>query len=237
LTEPITAATVIASGGDMAWNYVAIGDPVANGFVEFYAAFIQADLGIEVRVHNWCSSSQSSGVLLYLLRNDQEMRSDIREAEVVTFDANAYDFGTAENAYRHGKWRGPDNQDCLREVVASLNADTDAIMAEILSLRNPSDTIIRTMTWPVPFIDEYRSEGTLEDLTPYWKTFNEHILEAASKHNIPVARVELAFNGPDGDEDPEGKGYLSPDRVHPGQEGFVIIADLHRELGYEPLAP
>jgi hypothetical protein len=107
----------------MAWDYVAIGDPVANGFVEFYAEHIEADLGVEVRVHNWCRSSQSSRVLLYLLRNDEKLRRDIREAEVVTFDVNAYDFASAENAYRHGKCGGPDNQDCLREVVASLKAD------------------------------------------------------------------------------------------------------------------
>jgi hypothetical protein len=49
--------------------------------------------------------------------------------------------------------------------------------------------------------------------------------------------VDLAFNGPDLDEDPSDKGYLYGGGQHPNQEGIALMAELIRELGYEPLAP
>jgi lysophospholipase L1-like esterase len=53
----------------------------------------------------------------------------------------------------------------------------------------------------------------------------------------PVDLVHLALNGAHGDEDPEEKGYLSADGVHTNAVGAAVIADVHRELGYEPVFP
>jgi lysophospholipase L1-like esterase len=122
-------------------------------------------------------------------------------------------------------------------TVALYKTDTDAIMAEILSLRSTDDTIIRATTWPFPWINEWKSESILEEVHPYFTATNEYVIQAASEYNIPVARVDWTFNGPDGHEDPEDKGYLAPDRFHPNQVGWGLIADLFRELRYEPLAP
>jgi hypothetical protein len=38
-----------------------------------------------------------------------------------------------------GACSGADNQDCLREAFATCMADTDAIIAEIVSLCSPSE--------------------------------------------------------------------------------------------------
>jgi hypothetical protein len=68
-------------------------------------------------------------------------------------------------------------------------------------------------------------------------------VEAASEHNIPVARVDLAWNGPNLDEDPVAKGYICGDvsslmsGVHPSEEGNRVIAEVLRKLGYKPLGP
>jgi hypothetical protein len=238
IPEPLTAATVIAAGGDMSWDYVALGDSMTFGLVDKYADHIEADLGVEVTVHFWCRGSQGSDLLLRALRSDEELRSDIRQAEVVTFMVSTQHLRSPIHAYGAGTCGGPDNQDCLQEALALYKADTDAIMAEILSLRSTSDTIIRAMTYHNWLINDWKELGYFDDLNPYWVACNEYLVHAASEHHIPVARVDLAFNGPNGDEDPSDKGYLGPDKQHPNQEqGFALMAELFRELGYEPLAP
>jgi hypothetical protein len=205
-------------------------------FANRYAKHIEADLGVKVTLHNWCRGSQSSTEMLSVLRDNQDLRNDLREAEVVTFLVSPRHLKSPHYDYISGSCSGPDNQDCLREALTLLKADTDAIFAEILSLCSPSDTIIRPMTYYNFVVNTWKEQGCFEDLNPYWVAHNEHLIQAASDHNVPVARVDLAFNGPNLDEDPSDKGYLS-DGTHPNVEGGFLLADLHRELGYEPLAP
>lgn len=188
-------------------------------------------------MHDWSQGGQGSHLLLHVLRNEKELQSDIREAEVVTFLVSVQHLRSPTYAYRAGNCGGPDNQDCLREALTLYKADTDAIIAEILSLRSTSDAIIRSMTYYNWLVNDWKEEGDFENLNPYWLACNQYLVRTASEHNIPVARVDLAFNGPSFDEDPVDKSYLAPDRIHPNQLGFALIADLFREQGYEPLAP
>ena len=44
----------------------------------------------------------------------------------------------------------------------------------------------------------------------------------------------LAFNGPDGDEDPHDKGYIAADGLHANDTGYAVLAGLLRDLGYQP---
>ncbi len=237
---PTMAATATVPEEVTSWDYVALGDSTVPGrsYVVYYAAHIEADLGVKVTVHNWGRSGQMSAGLLALLRNNQELRNAISEAEVVTFVIGANDLQSALSLYRTGACGGADNLDCCRERLTSFRANFDAIIAEILSLRNTTDTIIRTMDYGYPWVNRDKELGIYEDLKPcFVEAFSEHIVQAASEHNIPVVQVYLAFNGPNGDEDPADKGYIGADGVHYSAAGHALIADLHRELGYEPLGP
>ena len=237
--QAVPAATPVpatATSDALSWDYVALGDSNASLFTNRYAKHIEADLGVNVTLHNWCMGSQSSTEMLGVLRDNQDLRSDLREAEVVTFLVSPQHFRGPDYNYRHGTCGGADNQDCLRETLTLLKADTDAIFAEVLSLRSPSDTIIRPMTYYNPVVNTWKEQGCFEELNSYWVAHNEYLIQAASEHNIPVVGVDLAFNGPDLDEDPSDNGYLS-DGMHPNVEGIFLLADLHQELGYEPLAP
>lgn len=216
------------------WDYVALGHGIPGGvgvggrsYVVYYAEHMEADLGVKVTLHRWTRGGQTSGGLLHALRNDEELRSDISEAEVVTFFT----------------WPGPgycagvDREDCFEEPLPTFRANLDAIIAEILSLRSTSDTIIRTVDWFYPYVNENKERGVFEDCKRCLEALNEQVVQAASEHNIPVARTYSVFNGPDGDEDARDKGYVQADGIHPSEAGHRLIADLHRELGYEPLGP
>jgi lysophospholipase L1-like esterase len=50
-----------------------------------------------------------------------------------------------------------------------------------------------------------------------------------------MAQVHLAFNGPNGEEDPIAKGLITGDGIHPNDNGHKAIADALRALGYAPL--
>jgi hypothetical protein len=229
-------ATPTSTPEPISWDYVVLGDSVAGTFPRLYADQIKADLGVEVTMHYWNRGDQSSAAMLRALRDHEDLRSDIREAEVVTFFVSPKHLQWPAADYDAGSCGGSDNQDCLREALALLKADTDAIIAEILSLRSTDDTIIRAMTYYNPRVGAWTTESSFEDLNPYWVAHNEYLIQAASEHNIPVARVDLAFNGPNLDEDPSDRGYIS-DGWHPNPQGAALIAELFRELGYEPLAP
>jgi lysophospholipase L1-like esterase len=219
------------------WDYVALGDSIValrGSYADHYAAHIEADLSVKVRLENWGESGMPSDQLLELLRNTQPLRDDISEAEIVTLVIGANDLNLPlVGPYKDGECGGHDNRDCLWDALKSFRANYDAILAEILTLC-ASGTIIRTMTYHYYSLARW---GVDEDLRPLFGPLNDHIIAAASENNIPVALVHLAFNGPDGDEDPADKGYLLFDGVHTTKKGAAAIGDLHRQLGYEFTCP
>jgi hypothetical protein len=204
-----------------------------------YAAHLERDLGVKVKIHDWARIELGSSYLLEDLRTDPELRQDIREAEVMIFDIMPAVFANPANTYTFGSpgaCGGTDNQDCLREALKVYKADTDAIIAEIVSLRSPSEALIRTMTIYQAMVKELKAAGAFEVINTYIQDANEHVIQVAGEHHIPVARVYAAFMGPNGDEDPMDKGYVY-DGLHPTEEGADLMAELFRKLGYEYAPP
>jgi len=219
------------------WDYVALGDShvaLRISYVDPYAAHIEDDLGVKVRLERWGVSGMTSGELLDRLRNNQKLRDAISEAEVVTLVIGPNDlYWPLVDPDGRGNCGGEDLRDCIRDALESFRVNYDAIIAELFTLCS-SKTIIRTMT---NHYGNLRYWGFNEDLRPFFEPLNDHIVQAASENNIPVALAHLAFNGPDGDEDPADKGYLASDGVHASELGATVIADLHQELGYEYTCP
>jgi lysophospholipase L1-like esterase len=204
------------------WDYVALGDSLAvgigarRGYVDRYASYIRTDTDARIRVVNLGESGQTSSQLLQTLRSDSSMRRALSAAEVITFNIGINDLGCAGEAYTNGTCGGDDNEECLRTTVETLKVNWDAVIAELLSLRSTGDTIIRTAgIGYTPRVDEV--------FKPYVEEVNRHVATTAASNDIPYAQPYL------------GKEYLTPDGVHPNDDGYEVIADELRRLGYSPL--
>ena len=216
--EESTAVT----NASVSWDYVALGDSLAvgigarRGYVDGYASHIRTDTGARVNVVNLGQSGQTSSQLLHALRSDPSMRRNLSAAEVITFNIGINDLGHAGEAYENGTCGGDNNEECLRKAVETFEENWDAVIAELLSLRSTGDTIVRTAgIGYTPRVDEV--------FEPYLDEVNRHIATSAANKNIPYAQSHL------------GKEYLSPDGLHPNDNGYEVIADQLRELGYSPL--
>ncbi len=238
-----------AKPGSSSWKYTALGDSLATGFgasqgyVPRYKNHIQTSTGMSVSLTNLGQNGWTSADLLDALKTDRKFRSSVKGSPVVTWDIGGNDFRNARDKYKSKTCGGSDNQDCLRAAESVFKFNWDAIVTEILLLRSTSNTIIRTMDIYNPYVSEDQTDTWTGDdgsndfqvFKPYLDRINGHIAETATANHIPHAQVYIAFNGPDGTEDPWDKGYLWIDGLHPNDKGHQVIADEFHKLGYAPL--
>ena len=243
--EPTTAAA--AANGSL--GYVALGDSLAtgygatNGYVYRYADLLEVDTETTVDVYNRGVNGLTSERLRAEIENDQSARDAIRQAEVITINIGANDLLWARGSYRTGGCGGADNQDCLRRAVVDFQANWDVVLAEVTDLRSSDVAIIRSIDFYNPSVNVDRATSSWPDagandfevFKRYLEQVNSHIAKSSDAYGIPYARVYEAFNGPNGDEDPSLKGYMSSDGVHPSDSGHAVIARELRKLAYKPL--
>ena len=239
---PLLAARPAAAQQAQVWQYTALGDSLAaglndsqGGYPARFRNYAQTDTGATINLINRGVSGWTSADLLRALRTDETLRAQIAGSQIVTWNIGANDFQDAVMSYQSGTCGGADNQDCIRATVASFKANWNAIIAQILSLRSPSDTVIRTMDNYNPAVDLARLFGVLPVIKPYLDDINRFIVVSSVNNRILAARVYQAFNGASGEIDAGRRGYLSSDGVHPNDTGHDIIAGQFRALGYQPL--
>lgn len=223
------------------WQYTALGDSLAfgilasEGYVIRYGRYLQSDANPAVTLTNLGRNGWHSGDLLQALRTDPTFRNAVASAQVVTWDIGGDDLLHALNLFNAHTCGGADNQDCLRAAVAGFGPNWDAIVVELLALRDRQHTILRTMDVYDPFVAQELGTGTFAIVQPYLQQVNTHIAASAAANGIPMATVHQVFNGPNGDQDPIAKGLIAFDGVHPNDTGHKAIADQFRALGYAPL--
>ncbi|MGD2272674.1 MAG: SGNH/GDSL hydrolase family protein [Desulfobacterales bacterium] len=220
------------------WDYVALGDSTPAGFgveksyVDYYAEFIEKDLGIQVEIHNFARSSQKTSTLLKQLQTDEEYRAALQDAEVVTLWTGWNDLGEPLSKFRTDSCGGKDNLDCIRDKVAEINKNLDGILDEIRSLTG-TDTLILIADVGIPFVQTWQYQGWFDTLQgPCYEEWRNHLVQAAEKRDMKVVYTYHVLNGPNGDEKLEG--IYQNDGIHLNEEGHKLLARLHREVGYEP---
>lgn len=223
------------------WQYAALGDSLASGalaqqgYVPRYATYLNTDTGSNITTLNLGIPGWHSGDLLNALQNDPIFRNQVSGAEIVTWDIGGNDLANAHDSYVQKTCGGPDDQDCLRTAVANFQTNWDAIVVELLKLRVPSKTILRTMDIYNPYVAADTTSGIFTTIEPYLDQVNSHIQANAQANSIPVAAVHLAFNGSAGTVDPIAAGLIASDGFHPNDAGHKVIADQLRLLQYKPL--
>ena len=61
---------------------------------------------------------------------------------------------------------------------------------------------------------------------------NNYLRKTARKKKILTADLHTPYNGASGTEDPQAKGYISADGLHPNDTGYQIMSEALRGLGY-----
>ena len=223
------------------WQYASLGDSLAagalaqEGYVPRYAAYVNTDTGSNVTTLNLGIPGWHSGDLLNSLQNDPIVRNQVSGAEIVTWDIGGNDLANAHDSFVQGTCGGTDNQDCLRTAVATFESNWDAIVTELLKLRTPSKTILRTMDIYNPYVAVDTASGIFTTIEPYLDQVNSHIQSNGQANGIPVAAVHQAFNGAAGTQDPGAVGLIAADGFHPNDAGHKVIADQLRIQAYAPL--
>jgi lysophospholipase L1-like esterase len=222
------------------WDYVALGDSYPAGYgsersyVDYYAEYIEADLGVRVEVHNFARTGLTTSGLLSLVRDNGEIRNAIREAEVITLWIGWNDFSDPLMRYYAGTCGGKENLDCLLEASIEFNKNIDKILDEILTLTHPQEKIIQIADVGIPlsFINEWKQQGQFETLKKFcFETWRDYLVESARQRDIRVVYTYQVLNGPEGNG--ITKGIYQSDGIHFNDKGQRIIADLHREADYE----
>jgi lysophospholipase L1-like esterase len=237
---PVPTRTLIPS--TPIYDYVALGDSTPAGFdvdasyVDYYARYVESDLGVSVNVLNWARDGQTAHSLLRALRDNPSLREDISNAEIVTIWTGWNDLFGLAGKYRTEECGGVDNLDCIREKVDALNADIEAIVVEILALRGPSDTLVLIANVGNPFAAQWKQVGIFEGLKgPLVDAWLYPIERVATENGIVLVDSYTVLNGPNGDD--EVSTDIVIQRVHFNESGHRLLADLHREAGYGPLGP
>ena len=229
------------NGSGPTWNYSALGDSLAAGalaqlgYVPRYATYVNTDTGATVTTLNLGIPGWQSGDLLNALQNDPVFRNQVSGAELVTWDIGGNDLSGPHDSFVNKTCGGADNQDCLRTAVSTFETNWDAIVVELLKLRDPNKTILRTMDIYNPYVASDMQAGIFTTIEPYLDEVNKHIHDNGQANNIPVAAVHTAFNGADGTQDPGTLNLIAADGFHPNDAGHKVIADQLRALAYAPL--
>jgi len=216
------------------WDYVILGSSIGAWWAEYYGDLVESDLGVKLVYRNHWAPGQLVWELLRNIRIDETLRSDIKEAELITIGVGINDmFYEIETSVAGGLV----DKDRLSKKLDTLRETYDTMLTELLSLTSPTDTIIRTMDFYYPYIGRDQEKGIYSETKRWWQEFNKRIVEVAGKHGIPVAKIFEAFHGSGGNDDPAEKNYLDADGRHSSEEGMKVIAAEFHKLGYEYASP
>ncbi|MCI0475002.1 MAG: hypothetical protein L0Y55_02035, partial [Anaerolineales bacterium] len=194
----LVAPTVIAAMRSKDWNYAALGDSSAWGFMRVYPKYIEEDLGVKVKLLIWAFGNYTSAQVLAQLRDNKQERLEVSQSQVITFYGNPLHL----IGMRITSGNAGDKYDCSPQIVAQYKTELGAIADEILSLRKGQPTLIRTYTRFMPFYRIWHRTGQFDEYRRCVAALDAAILQVGKERGILVADTGLALNGPNHDQDP-----------------------------------
>lgn len=239
------------------WDLLWVSDSSGSGGVPAaYAARIEADLGVPVRVHDAWTGGLTARRVLKVLRGEQggvltswgsgkvNLPELVREAEVIVISGNP---GDSRDKSAPDTWNCADHfepqsackptTDCSPEYFAPYVADLEAIFDEIFAIRDGRPVILRTHDWYLPWgpAQTWDTCNQTSVCVGCWHEFSAAIHRAAASRGVPVAGYYEAFNGPAGVE-PLPSDWIVDD-VHPSDAALEAFAGVMADLGYDEVSP
>jgi hypothetical protein len=220
------------------WDLVWFSDSLGFGVAHAWADLIEDAEGVEVRVHNHLIGNVPIERFRAMVNGEETIRQEVAGAEIIVvfgnpsgtappdtavcayspLDPNPPEFYTSEDFVPYG--------DVFRDIFEV-----------IFELRAGEPTVIRAFDMFAGVLVDWREAGTEAECTAAWEAFSGAIREAADEYGVLTASFYDAFNGPDHDEDPRGKGYISDDGFHASLEGQLAQAEVLHGLGYGAIIP
>lgn len=247
-TGPSSTSESPSSPAGAELSYVALGDSLATTFPAASAAYptlygeaTAEALGQSVEVVNEAIVGITSEELLAIVRSSR-VQEELAEAEIVTVNIGTNDFRPAEDATLRGGCVAKGDLGCHEKALEGVKKNFEAIVQEILSLRSPSDTVIRIVDNFNRFVDnDYYARTSLpknysETIRPIYQEWNEFTCDLARSNDIPCVSLYEAFNGPRGTKSPYQAGLLVSDGQHLSDKGHEAVAAELEEVGFAPLA-
>lgn len=230
------------------WDLVWFSDSLGFYVADLWAAYIEEEFGVVVRVHDHAVRSLRAVDVLDAIVEPTgdfsrlgDMRSEVAEAEIILIFGNPSNSGTTDDMRipcvttstepRDPPTRYSDEDfEPYQDVLAST-------FERVFELVGERPVVVRTIDWPNGFVTDWPLAGVEEECTAAWEAWSDAVGDAAAEFGVPFVSMYDAFNGPDHTEDPRAKGLAGADGWHPSSAGReAMVAALH-EAGYEPLYP
>jgi hypothetical protein len=235
-------ATPTPTASTARWDYVVLGDsafqtPDESATVaDAQARLIKRDVGADVKVEWYYYPGTTSARILYELRFNESLREAIRSAEVVLFDIPVGQLKEEvpwdDSAYVALPGSAARYRRGMARMFPDYRRDAEAIVAEITSLRSPSEASIRAIdVWQLGFRG-FRELGVGDVMRQAWRRMNRAVDAACAAHGVTVVDAYTAFGGPEGTRDPVNAGIVLPDQMHLTDKGIAKLAKLLHEEGY-----
>jgi len=237
VNDVITAQDIIPQENPTIWDLVVLGDSDMALSYKFYGPLFEEDLGISIRVHD--KTRDPTLTPLTELRENDELRSLISEAEIVIFNVPLVFGGAGGACWDHSL--SFEEAGCFRISVEDYLALTLEMIQEIKNLVGPDGAMIRLQNGFVP-LRYWEGNPYLQDrlgkCVECYATYWEAQARLAEEEGIPIVDVLTLFHGPERDQDPYELGYFfDSDPHHVNFEGAKAISKLYQSIGYEYWLP
>ena len=174
-----------------AWDIVLMGDSVwpQGDLPRRLEDELKVSLVMHDRMNPYLSTyngngGERSGDLLVRLRTDENLRRDLRGAEIIGFDVPT---GlTLVRTVNPSMATAAEVKTCMDTAVTRYQDDVTAIFDEIVALRDPADAIIRATTVWQFLMPTFQRAGTYDVMRPRWQAMNQAVVRAAAQHHITV---------------------------------------------------
>ncbi|MCJ7709660.1 MAG: hypothetical protein MUQ32_02410, partial [Chloroflexi bacterium] len=134
--------------------------------------------------------------MLSQLRTSDRLRDAVRQADMILFNVPASALEAACGDPNSAEHTTAELDACLAQGRAQRRIEDEQIVAEITSLRSPSEALIRTTELWQSYYPTLKRLGILEPVAATYHEINADLTEIAGRAGIPTIAAYTAFGGP-----------------------------------------